>query len=207
MWMTRSFTRKRNRRGQGPRLRAEIVDAATALIAHNGPDGLTLRAVAREAGITAPSIYPHFSGLDAVLEAVVDNMFAMLADYIRQSAGPAADPVSRLRAACHAYVGFGQKYPNEYAIMFTHKSELIADSTEPTVANMPGAEAFDLLLEPLRDCVASGASRSTNAQGDATALWVALHGYISLNTSLPRFPWPAGDTVIDILITHVAQLN
>ena len=52
--MTESV-RPRNRRGEGARLRAEIVDAATALIDESGGDALTLRAVARRAGISAPS--------------------------------------------------------------------------------------------------------------------------------------------------------
>lgn len=206
MCMTPRIGRARNPRGQGPRLRADIIDAATQLVAQGGTEGLTLRAVARKAGITAPAIYAHFTGLAEILEALVDNSFDALADYMRRAAERCTDPPNRLRATCHAYVAFGRQYPNEYAVMFTHKTGLVAGEKGRSVESMRGAQAFDLVLEPLRACIACGASRSTDPEADATALWVALHGYITLNTSVPDFPWPPGTTVIDILIDHVAQL-
>ena len=54
-------TRHRNPRGQGTRLSEDIVAGALALIERTGSaEAVTLRAVAREAGIAAPSIYAHF---------------------------------------------------------------------------------------------------------------------------------------------------
>ncbi len=95
--MTVRKGRPRNARGEGDRLRGEVVEAASALIAEDGPRALTLRAIARRVGITAPAIYAHFEDLDEVLEAVVDSTFGALADYLREaglghdgSGGPAA---------------------------------------------------------------------------------------------------------------------
>ena len=90
--------RPRNPRGQGNRLRDEVVDAAAALIAENGPEALSLRAIARKAEITAPAIYRHFDDLDQVREAVVDSFFWALADYLRRAGQLETNPVDRLRA-------------------------------------------------------------------------------------------------------------
>src|ERR1700752_240116 len=88
--------RMQNRRGEGPRLRAEIIDAAARLLVEKGPEAVSLRAIARRAGITAPAIYAHFDGLDEVLEAIVANNFQMLADYLRGAVEGHTDPVARL---------------------------------------------------------------------------------------------------------------
>ena len=118
--MTPAKMRPRNPRGQGDRLRDEVVDAAAALIAENGPEALSLRAIARKAGITAPAIYRHFDDLDQVREAVVDSFFWALADYLRRAGQLETNPVDRLRALCHAYVAFGRKHPQQYATLFSH---------------------------------------------------------------------------------------
>jgi AcrR family transcriptional regulator len=64
--------RRRNARGQGARLTEDIVTGALALIERTGSaEAVTLRAVAREVGIAAPSIYPHFADREAIVTAVV----------------------------------------------------------------------------------------------------------------------------------------
>jgi AcrR family transcriptional regulator len=198
--------RTRNRRGEGARLREEIIAAAARLIEDNGQDAVSLRAIARIAGITAPSIYAHFADLDDVLEAVVGNTFDTLAAYLRRGVEAHTDPVARLRGACHAYVAFGKEHPEQYAILFTRKVEL-SPEIDKTVDSMLGAEAFAFLLDGIRECVAARKSHSTQPMEDATALWVALHGYVSLRAAIPDYPWPPDDVVLDNLIDRVALLK
>ena len=69
--------RERNRRGEGGKLRAEILEGATALLEQNGSEeAVTLRAVARQVGISAPSIYSHFPDREAIVDAIVDGAFS-----------------------------------------------------------------------------------------------------------------------------------
>ena len=70
-------TRTRNPRGDGARLRDEILTAATALV-DDGEVPLSLRGVARRAGISAPSIYGHFADLDALVAAMLAQSFREL---------------------------------------------------------------------------------------------------------------------------------
>ena len=53
-----------------------------------------------------------------------------------------------------------------------------------------GAEAFALVVDAISGCVATGASASTDVFADGTAVWVALHGTVSLRAARPGFPWP-----------------
>src|SRR6187402_1454924 len=96
-------TRVVNRRGQGERLRDEILDAASRLLATSGSrDAVTLRAVAREAAIAAPSIYPHFPNRDAVLDAVVVRTFDQLAAFCSAAGAQVPPGAARLDAICLA---------------------------------------------------------------------------------------------------------
>ena len=96
----RARARRRNARGQGVRLADDIVAGALALIERTGSDeAVTLRAVAREIGIAAPSIYAHFADREAIIMAVVVRVFDELSEAITKgqaAAGP--DPVDRLVA-------------------------------------------------------------------------------------------------------------
>src|SRR5260370_17153748 len=77
--------RHRNPRGQGARLTEDIVSGALALIERTGSaEAVTLRAVAREAGIAAPSIYAHFPDRGAVLLAVLPRVFHQLTHAIKK---------------------------------------------------------------------------------------------------------------------------
>ena len=83
----RTGARTRNRRGEGARLREDILAAATALLDELGTEeAVTLRAVARRAGITAPSIYSHFPDRQAILLAVVRDAFTELTETLREAA-------------------------------------------------------------------------------------------------------------------------
>ena len=84
----------------------EIVSGALAIIEREGTDeAVTLRAVAREIGIAAPSIYAHFPDRDAIVLAVVARVFDELRQAITQGVVAAGDdPVERLVAGCKAYV-------------------------------------------------------------------------------------------------------
>jgi AcrR family transcriptional regulator len=191
--------RHRNARGQGGRLADDIVSAALALIERTGTDeAVTLRAVAREIGIAAPSIYAHFPDREAIVMAVVVRVFDELAEAIREGAGPAGpDPVDVLVAGCSAYLEFGLSHPARYGVLFVQRGVTPEEYCAPVPLGPDGrpvlefgAEAFALLVQSIEACVEAGQSASTDVIADATAVWVALHGTVTLRTALPGFPWP-----------------
>jgi AcrR family transcriptional regulator len=201
----RTRRRQRNARGQGARLTDEIVAGALALIERTGSDeAVTLRAVAREVGIAAPSIYAHFADRDAIVLAAVVQVFDELYNAIEAAAESAGtDAAARLVAGCTAYVAYGLEHPARYGVLFSGRRTAAADYCKPVplgTGGMPvlefGAETFALLVRAIEDCVTAGVSASTDVVADATAVWVAMHGTVSLRTALPGFPWPAPDQFI-----------
>ncbi|MFD2466457.1 TetR/AcrR family transcriptional regulator [Amycolatopsis silviterrae] len=190
--------RSRNRRGEGARLREEIVRAATEILAEGGgEDSVTLRAVARRIGIAAPSIYRHFADRDQILLAVVQEAFAELKDRIETELAKSDRPDERLRAICTTYLGFALE---RYRILNASRTAEMAPVAEPI-----GQDVFGLLVQAVQDCADAGLSRSTSAFSDATALWVGLHGLAELRPASPKFPWPAG--VLEVLVNRLAMLD
>ncbi|MFJ9624900.1 TetR/AcrR family transcriptional regulator [Streptomyces sp. NPDC101181] len=203
-------TRVRNRRGEGGRLREDILDAASALLDETGDErAVTLRSVARKVGIAAPSIYRHFSDQPAIMLAVVEREFAALADHLRDVAeNAAADPRDRLYALGHAYLRYAQDHPGRYRTMFGGLwMPTLGESslTEEQLTGL-GASAIRVLADALADCVAAGESTVTDPELDAVTLWVAMHGLAHQYTVIRVFPWPA-QSVADAIIARVAKLN
>jgi AcrR family transcriptional regulator len=213
--------RPRNARGEGGRLAEDIVAGALALIDRTGSEeAVTLRAVAREIGIAAPSIYAHFPDRDAIIMAAVLRIFGELVDAITtgaDSAGP--DPVDRLVAGCAAYLRFGLAHPARYGVLFAER-RMTARDDDPAVPARPdrpgspgpevhefGAEAFAQLVQAIRDCAEAGVSASTDPVADATAVWVALHGTVTLRTTLPGYPWPELGRFTRQLVVPLARIT
>ena len=211
-----SGRRQRNARGQGARLTEDIVTGALTLIERSGSDeAVTLRAVAREVGIAAPSIYAHFDDRDAIVMAVMLRVFDELAEAVDQAtvaAGP--DPVERLVAGCGAYVSYGLAHPARYGVLFSghlRPPEEYCAPVQLAPDGRPvlefGAEAFALLVRGIEDCVGAGMSGSTDVVADSTAVWVALHGTVTLRTALPGYPWPEPDSMVRHLVLSLARIT
>jgi AcrR family transcriptional regulator len=206
--MEKSPVRKRNTRGEGDRLRRELVSAARALLEETGnEDAVTLRAVARRAGVTAPSIYAHFGDAGAILLEVVQEAFGELAGALRAAGSGAATAAERLDALCAAYVQFAAGSPHRYRIMFgRHGSARTGAVAAPRpLHELAGAEAIGMLIEALSDCAADGSSASADPRADAVALWTGLHGYASARNALPAFPWPEG--LLPAMVGRLAVLR
>jgi AcrR family transcriptional regulator len=199
-------TRTRNPRGEGARLREEIVAAAVELLDETGDQGaVTLRSVARRVGIAAPSIYRHFPDQPAIMLAVVRNAFADLHDELRTAADAAADPRHRLLAICTAYLAFAPAHPGRYRLMFggvwvpdPNASSLTTDDLSTL-----GQDSLHLITDAVADCVHAGEATSTDVTADAVALWLGLHGLAHQRMSAPSFPWPPD--IADRLITTLAH--
>jgi AcrR family transcriptional regulator len=201
--------RERNRRGEGGKLRDDILAGAASLLERTGSEeAVTLRAVAREVGISAPSIYSHFPDRQAIVAAIVDDAFgdfnAAIAGASDAAVAGGAGPLGRLRAGCAAYLRFAAERPNRYKLLFERR-DLLDDACQPAPAIR--TESFNLLIGSLQACIDAGISASTDPARDAAAIWVALHGYATLHALLPGFPWPGTEAMLDRIVYSLAQIT
>ncbi len=199
--------RARNRRGEGGKLRGDILRGATRILEESGEEAVTLRAVAREVGIAAPSIYAHFGNREEIVAAVISEAFGELITALTARAiEDRPDPVDRLLAGCAAYLDFAVEHPQRYRVLFENRRPPDLEA-HVAVDQMIGFEAFSVLVNRIADCAAAGRSRSESPFGDATAVWVALHGYATLHAAVPNFPWPERAALANRIVLELAKVE
>ncbi|WP_244299426.1 TetR/AcrR family transcriptional regulator [Streptomyces viridochromogenes] len=201
-----SAPRRRNPRGQGQVLKAQLVDAAAKLLSTlEEPEKLTLRQVAREVGVAPASIYSHFPDLSALVQHVLRLRYAELASLMDEAAQSAPNPLADLAARCAAYVRWGVGQPGHYRTLFGGRmpDDLITGS-----AHGAGAEPLEAVTASLA-AAAEGGRRLSSAEQQWQAgllLWTGLHGLVSLYNDHGDLPWPPLDDLIaDLLSLHTAR--
>jgi AcrR family transcriptional regulator len=195
--------RPRNRRGEGARLREELIEAARRLLAAAEREAdVSIRAVTREAGTAPQSFYLQFASLDELLYAVYAVEYEGLRQAMARAARRASGPRARLRAVCDAYCSYAQAQPGRYRALTSVRGQPRHQDWEGQP--LPGAPAFTLI----RDTVAQ-ALNSAGSQADpflaATTLWASLHGIITLRASRPAFPWPPLADMIGSIVEQTLQ--
>jgi AcrR family transcriptional regulator len=134
----------------------EIKTVARAQMAAQGTAGVTLRAIAREMGMTAPALYRYFGSRDDLVTALVTDAYNALADAM-EAAVEAVAPgrhADRVRAAFRAFRSWGLGQPTEFALIF---GSPIPGYVAPEATRPAGVRYTDLLGRLLAEAVADGA--------------------------------------------------
>jgi AcrR family transcriptional regulator len=185
----------RTRDAESAETRRSILEAAEALLATRGEDGLSIRDLCARAGVTAPTVYHHFGDKAALVERVVDECFA---DFDRAFAGRAApnDPVEALRWSYDRYVDYGLRHPAHYRLMFQPRR---AHATPGGLASYDG-------LRRRVAAVAAAGRLVVGVEDAAAAFWAAAHGVTTLLVSgfLPRDA-PMTALVRDAMIAQLTK--
>lgn len=188
--------RERNRRGEGERLRAEILAATTRMLERAGTDeGLTLRGVAREVGVSPQSMYLHFANLDQLILAVLADCHGRMGAALDGAADAETDPVERILARGRAYLSWGGAHPGLYQVMYEGRLQSVPEQ-DPDVMP-PGRAQFVKVRDDVRAAMNAGAVPDGDADSVALQLWALVHGLVSLRANKPTMPWPDGGKLVD----------
>ncbi len=183
--------RQRSPRGEGETLRADLLDATAELIAKHGEmDAVSLRAVARRAGVSATAVYRHFDDHVELLRAAVDHCWATFYEQLRTAAASSDDPFASFRAMGDAYVAYAMERPGQYRVLFSDKVDL-GDGDAPG-----GLAAFQLLVDKVAQMLAD-----LDDQRDpffvAVQVHTWIHGIVELCGSHPDMAWPDTAQLLD----------
>jgi AcrR family transcriptional regulator len=186
-----SARRKRASRGSGELLREEIIAATKDLLAEAASsDAVSIRAVADAVGVTPPSIYLHFADKDALIDAVVADVFNEL-DTAMLAAGAATDkPLDRLCAFGLAYVTFALEHPEHYRLATMElRAMRRADDALSPVDHVLADSAFTHFMATVSACMDAGIFAAGDPVPVTLELWAAAHGIASLMIAKPFLPW------------------
>jgi AcrR family transcriptional regulator len=180
-------------------LRADLLAATERLMIETGSaEAVSIRAIADAVGVTPPSIYLHFPDKDSLILAVCERHFEAFDSVIEEAGRSTDDPVESLRRRGGAYVRFGLENPEPYRILFMTRNE---SAQQRDIVVGAGGRAFQHLVDAVQRCIDAGAFRPVDPVLAATGVWAAVHGVTSLLISLPGFPWPDIDKLVDHVCT------
>lgn len=172
--MADTTQRVRNPWGQGERLRLEILAAAARLLSElGGEQGLTIRGVARAAGIAPASIYQHFADKAALVKGLVaydyEQLSAAMSAADEQCSSDAV--LDRVRAQMKAYCRFALDSPGHYRLMLNNR---------PVSRTGPLIEVVTQMIEAFDRCERAGVRLRVPANRAAVMVFVGTHGRVAL---------------------------
>jgi len=185
--------RKRNQRGQGALLHSELIDAAMRILDRSPTTALSLRMVAKEAGVAAPSVYAHFTDVRHLMTEIVRECWKQLADEMGDSATAESDGHEVLSRQLCAYVRYAMERPSRYQLLFA-----LQPMNEDEPHDLPGIiqPAFRKVRDALRVIRDTGGTIPGEGTLSAALLVLSVvHGRIAL---AQLAPWREGNSAVGV---------
>jgi len=153
-----------------------LVDAATELLATEGPEALTVRRIAATAGCSTMGLYSRFGGKDGMIEQLWLDGFTRLRATI--AATPITDdPLHDLEQINVTYRKWALDNATSYGIMF---SRSVPDFIPSPEAKQLAANTFGVVVDAVRRAQDKGHFPDLDPHDVAHVLWAVAHGFASL---------------------------
>ncbi|WP_211786399.1 TetR/AcrR family transcriptional regulator [Kitasatospora viridis] len=198
---TQGRPRGRNPRGQGERLREEVVTATLRMLDELGDDqALSLRAVAREINVAATSVYLHFPDRDALVLAALERCHQDLVLAVRQAELTEDHPVAQLRARTLVLGTWAHQHPGLYKVLH--------ESTLNQRADMGFKEELGrATTAAVQRCMDAGLAPANDAATVALDLRAAVHGAVSMRVNEPDQDWPPLEDQVDRFLRKLVGIS
>jgi len=158
--------------------RETILACASELYLTEGLDGLSMRKLAKEVGVTAPALYRYYDGREAVLADLVREAHKVFIGYIRRGL-EAPTPLERFKNAGDGYLDFALDHPRWFAIMFSGPERLGMDSIPEDIEAM-GCAIHQFWNDRVNECMRAGVLKDGNPEDVSLTMWAHAHGLLQL---------------------------
>ncbi|MGW5308277.1 TetR/AcrR family transcriptional regulator [Nocardia thailandica] len=155
-------------------LRNALIAAAAELAGAGGPEAVTVRAAARQVGVTPTAAYRHFANHEELLRAIQEQAQQMLFRAMTEAVPEDASPIDRLLASGRGYVLLATR---ERGLFRTAFCQYDGETDEAPPTDAPGFALLGRLLDALVD---SGYLAADDRPGAEIAAWAPVHGLASL---------------------------
>lgn len=202
-------TSRSDRAGSRPRTPSQdveqnLLDAAEAVLVREGLGGVTVRAVAAEAGVAPMGVYNRFGSKDGLIDALVMRSFDLLREAVEEHGEQ--DPLERLRASGVRYREFALSHPQHYNVIFINNPGH-RDEDNPELEACARA-AFEALVGHVVYGIQAGVIRDGDPVDLAQQIWSTVHGAVALELGqLVLTPEPAVTYghLLDLLIAGLTR--
>lgn len=185
-------------------LESALVRSGLAIVERRGVEALSLRSVARHAGVSHSAPYHHFADKSALLAAVAAAGFDQMVAVIQEQSllVRADDPVDRLRAVGDGYVRFAIGRPSVFRLMF--RPELTMPGRHPRLREAE-ARAFAALMQTIVAMQQIGAIGGADPRPPAAFAWSTVHGLALLHIDAVFAETPVGSVPFDALANEINE--
>ena len=159
-------------------LKNALIQAGVRILAKEGVGGLSLRKVAKKAGVSHSAPYAHFPDKQSLIAAISTEGFKQLYTELDTAVSPYSNnPRRQLKEGAWAYVQFAMNNTDTFNIMF---SDVLEKEKEYPAFVENSRKTFERVVDVVRACQEAGILRSAPAELMAVSVWGQLHGIISL---------------------------
>jgi AcrR family transcriptional regulator len=155
-----------------------ILAAACDLYIEAGLDGFSMRKLAKEVGVTAPALYRHYDGREAVLADVVREAYRAFMSYIYRAL-EGSTPLERFQRAGEGYLDFAIEHPRWYAILFSGPERLGMEALPDDIESM-GCAIHQFWIDRVGECMRAGIFPEGDALDVSLTMWAHAHGMVQL---------------------------
>lgn len=157
-------------------LQQALIDGAKELIAEVGPDGFTLRELARRVGVSHTAAYRHFADKEALKVAVAREGFEGLKAAFERDLDGVTDPVERFRRTGLRYVLFALENPSNFRVMF----QMTQCADDFPALGQASIDAYQVLVDEVRGAQEAGLLRDEPVELLTLTAWSLVHGLARL---------------------------
>lgn len=187
-------------------LKNALIQAGVDILSQEGVDGLSLRNVAKRAGVSHSAPYAHFRDRQSLIAAISTEGFRQLYEQLNAAVyANADDPKEQLVGAAWAYLQFALNNTDTFKIMFS--SVLEKEKDYPAFVEI-SSKTFERVVKIVAVCQSAGILRPGPSDLVAVSVWGQVHGIVSLalegqitHRVLDRF------TLRDILLFAISQMS
>lgn len=176
-------------------LRSALIEQARCTVDEHGAQALSLRELAREAGVSHAAPRRHFPSREALLDALAEDGFDRLGDALRNAVEAAGGSFgARLHALSQAYIGFATQHPALLELMFAGKQRAGADRVRESADR-----AFATSLEVIAEAQAAGELQGGDPGRVAIVAFATLQGLAAMANGGLIEGAPVGAVVTDAI--------
>ena len=158
-------------------LKNALIQAGIEILSRDGLPALSLRNVAKQAGVSHMAPYAHFADKQALIAAIAAEGFAKLYDKLSAAQQSQPEPVQSLFATAHAYLQFALDEPEHFNITFSGAVEAEKDYPEYVEQSQ---RCFRLVVTLVAECQSEALFAGDDPQLLAVSIWSCIHGFVQL---------------------------
>jgi len=164
-------------------LRETLIESALKILEEGTLSDLSLRVLARKAGVSQTAPYRHFEDKDALIVVLKEEGLRKLSEGMLEVMTAEKDPIVRLQKIGMNYVQFSAKHPGHFKVMFEYE---LSDFEKYEELCDVSAKGFQYLKETVRECLALPNAKDINLSVAQFSAWAMVHGLsvLLMNKSL-----------------------